>query len=129
MKHLARSVIRTIAGALACFAAMQSISSAAPPSNQPTVVYLRGYYRLDVFRWQPSDRSAWYLLPDAPWADKPLVNWGYVPAEHDGKRYYCLIEHQAPIGTRLFVGAEYFCGDPESAKTSYYVLGRPGFRQ
>lgn len=111
--------MRIIAAALACFAAIGPVSIAAQRTDQPRVVHLRGYFVLDYYpTWRSSDGSPWYLLSNAPWADKRLVKWGYVPAEHDGKRFYCLIDHHPRTGTRI-PGRNYMCGDPTTAESLY----------
>lgn len=111
--------MRSLAGCLACFAAVGSASIAAPQTDVSKAVQLHGYYQLDFYpTWRSSDSSPWYLLRNAAWADKRLVKWGYVPAEHDGKRFYCLIDDQPRTGTKI-PGREYMCGDPVTARSLY----------
>lgn len=112
--------MRAIAGCFASFAAVGAVAIAAPQVDPPRVVHLRGYYQLNFSpTWRSSERSPWYLLQSAPWADQRLVKWGYVPAEHDGKHFMCLINDQPVTGSRLPPGPIYMCGDPGTAEMLY----------
>jgi len=109
--------MRAIVGSLACMAA--SVALAAPP-GEPSPIHLRGYYRLYSRNsvWQYSDGQPWYIVKDASWADPRLVKWGYVPALHDAQRYYCLVDHDAPTGSRIPEWL-FACGDPATAELLY----------
>ena len=112
--------MRTIAGCFASFVAAGAVATAAAQANQPRVVHLRGYYQLQFSPiWRSSDRSPWYLLRSAPWADQRLVKWGYVPVEHNGKHFMCLINDQPRTGSRIPPGPIYTCGDPGTAEMLY----------
>jgi hypothetical protein len=109
--------MRATAGYLACLAAI--VSATARPS-EPAPIYLGGYYRIyDRYTvWQYSDSMPWYVLKDAEWADPRLIKWGYVPVWHDAQGYYCLIDHDAPTGSRIPVWL-FACGDPATAELLY----------
>ena len=112
--------MRTIAGCFASLAAVGAVAVAAAQVDPARVVHLRGYYQLNFSpTWRLSDRSPWYLLRSASWADQRLLKWGYVPAEHDGKRFMCLIDDQHFTGSRLPPGPVYICGDPGTAEMLY----------
>jgi hypothetical protein len=86
---------------------------------------LRGYYALDLYPiWQRSDQQPWYVLKQAPWADPLLLKWGYLAVNHDGRNYYCLIQDQPPVGTRIGKRT-YLCGDPAMAEMLYTMNWRP----
>ena len=121
--------MRVINGFLVCFAVTALASVTARP-NEPSPVHLRGYYRLyDRYSvWRPSDAAPWYILNEAHWADPRLVKWGYVPVMHDSQRYYCLIDHGPPTGSRIPEWT-FVCGDPETVEVLYNTNQRPaGFR-
>ena len=102
------------------FAAVGALAIGAVQADQPRVVHLRGYYQLQFYpAWRSSDASPWYLLRSAPWADPRLVKWGYVPAEHDGKHFMCLVNDQPITGTRIPPGPVYVCGDSGTAEMLY----------
>ncbi len=89
------------------------------------VFTLRGYYVLDFNPyWQQSDTKPWYVLKQPPWADPLLLKRGYVAVRHDGKNYYCLIQEEPPVGTRIGKRT-YICGDPATAETLYTMNWRP----
>jgi hypothetical protein len=81
--------MRVLAGSLAC------VSLIACASTAPPVI----------------DQAPWQVTKDAPWVDKRLVNWGYVPATHLGKNYYCLVGQNPQVGSRLPLTKSNFCGD------------------
>jgi hypothetical protein len=105
------------AGYLGCIAALVSVT--ARPS-EPAPIYLRGYYRFYERNsvWQYSDGMPWYVLKDAAWTDPRLIKWGYVPVSHDAQDYYCLIDHDAPTGSRIPVWI-FACGDPATVELLY----------
>jgi hypothetical protein len=111
--------MRAIAGFLACLAVTVTASVTAKP-NAPSPIYLRGYYRLyDRYSvWRLSDGSPWYIVNEAHWADWRLVKWGYVPVMHDSQRYYCLIDHEPPTGSRIAEWT-FVCGDPPTVELLY----------
>jgi len=115
--------MRVITGCLALIVA--SVTLAALP-NEPPPIYLRGYYRLYDRNsvWKYSDRQPWYIVRGAPWADPRLVKWGYVPVLHDGQRYYCLVDHDAPTGSRIPEWL-FTCGDPATAELLYNTNRAP----
>ena len=117
--------MRAILGCLACLAAMTSGSLAAS-EGEPAVMHLSGYFRIyDQYTvWQYSDRSAWYVIKSASWADPRLVKWGYVPVAHDSQHYYCLIDHEARTGSKILEWL-FFCGDPATVEVLYDTNRRP----
>jgi hypothetical protein len=95
-------------------------TSAAALANEQPPIYLRGYYRLynTYSIWRHSDHTPWYVVNDAPWADPRLVKWGYVPVMHDAERYYCMIDHEPPTGSRIPEWT-FMCGDPATMQLLY----------
>ncbi|HSY04336.1 MAG TPA: hypothetical protein VK803_00195 [Steroidobacteraceae bacterium] len=118
--------MRTTLGLFAALAAIVSVPLAALQNDEPSPVYLRGFYRLhDRYAvWQYSDRSPWYVQRNAPWADRRFVKWGYVPVMHDSQRYYCLIDRDPPTGTRI-AERTFTCGDPATVEELYLSNQRP----
>ncbi len=106
----------------ACFAAIASVSfaatEAAPGANStPTAsgrtYFLRGYYSADTELpvWRDSDSLPWsQVATNAPWVNKRLTKWGYVPFTHDSKNYYCLIDDQPRTGSHI-AETTFLCGD------------------
>jgi hypothetical protein len=103
-----------------CLTLMAATLAPAAQPSETSPIHLRGYYRLYNRNsvWQYSDGQPWYIVKDAPWADPRLVKWGYVPAMHDGQRYYCLVDHDAPTGSRIPEWL-FACGDPATAELLY----------
>jgi hypothetical protein len=116
--------VRTVLASLAC--ALTLTAAALGAQLQVAHVFtLRGYYALDFYPiWQSSDNKPWYVLKQAPWADPLLLKWGYVAVSHDGQRYYCLIQEEPPVGTRLSKRT-YICGNPATAEMLYTNNWRP----
>ena len=120
--------MRAAVASFACLTAMASLAFAAPPQEGsiPTY-YLRGYYRLDDQRptWQDSDSSPWSeVKSNAPWVNRRLVNWGYVPFTHDSKNYYCMIDHGSRTGSHV-VDVTFMCGDPATVQWLFQNNWRP----
>lgn len=93
-------------------------------------IHLRGYYRLyDRYSvWQLSDASPWYVDNEARWADPRLLKWGFVPVMHDAQRFYCLIDHEPPTGSRIPEWT-FSCGDPATVEILFNTNRTPiGFR-
>ena len=93
---------------------------AVAQAGQSPPVHLRGYYHLyDRYSvWRVSDSAPWYILKDARWADPRLLKWGYVPVMHDAQRFYCLIDHEPPTGSRIPEWS-FSCGDPATVEMLY----------
>jgi hypothetical protein len=115
--------MRATLGCFACLAMMGSVAFATPEGNStqtgstPTY-YLRGYYKIDNQRptWQSSDSSPWSEVKrNAPWVNRQLVKWGYVPFTHDSKNYYCLIEKGAQTGSHV-IDTTFMCGEPDTVQ-------------
>lgn len=117
--------MRATAGFFSGLAAMASVSLAAAPSAQ-SPIYLRGYYRLYDSHaiWRYGDRSPWYVLKSAPWADQRLLKWGYVPVTHDSQKYYCLIDRDPPTGSHIGEWT-FTCGDPTTVEVLFNTNRRP----
>ncbi len=117
--------MRITVGYLAGLAALASAAFAASQGDQ-SPIYLRGYYKLyqQYSLWQYSDRTPWYVLRSAPWADERLVKWGYVPVTHDANDYYCLIDRDPPTGTHI-AERTFTCGDPATVEWLYNANLRP----
>lgn len=105
---------------LACTALYAAAAWPTDASNDSPPIHLRGYYRLyeRYSVWRLSDASPWYILDNARWADRRLVKWGYVPVMHDGERYYCMVDHDAPTGSRIPIWM-FSCGDPATVELLY----------
>jgi hypothetical protein len=116
--------VRTV---LASFVCALTLTSAALGTEQQVAraFTVPGYYKLDFYPyWQLSDHKPWYVLKQAPWADRLLIKYGYVAVSHDGKDYYCLIQDEPPTGTRI-TKQTYICGDPAMAEMLYTMNWRP----
>ncbi len=105
---------------LLALCALPWAASASPADADSEPIYLRGYYKLyDRYSiWRLSDSSPWYIVKNARWADSRLVKWGYVPVTHGGDRLYCLVDHEAPTGSRIPVWT-FACGDPATVEWLY----------
>ena len=109
--------MRALLGFLLCFAA---VTSAMARPNEQSPIFLRGYYWLYTTYsvWRHSDRAPWYVVTDAPWADPRLIKLGYVPVMHNSEPYYCMIDHEAPTGSRIPEWT-FMCGDPATVTLLY----------
>lgn len=96
------------------------VPSAMARPNEQEPIHLRGYYRLYTTYsvWRHSDGAPWYVVNGAPWADARLVKWGYVPVMHNSDRYYCMIDHEPPTGSRIPEWT-FMCGDPATVELLY----------
>ena len=115
--------MRVPVGCFACLAAMASVAFAAPeaapqgnstPTDSTPTYFLRGYYKIDSQRpvWQDSDSSPWsQVKTNAPWVNRRVVKWGYVPFTHNSKNYYCLIDDKPRTGSHV-METTFICGDP-----------------
>jgi len=69
---------------------------------------------------EPVVHSPWQVVKNAPWADKRLTGWGFLPATHDGKNYYCLSGNHPQVGTRLPTPST-SCGDTSGVLTQCWT--------
>jgi hypothetical protein len=116
--------VRTVLASLIC---ALTLTSAAFGAQQPvtSVFTLPGYYVLDFYpHWQLSDHKPWYVLNQPRWADPLLLRYGYAAVSHDDQNYYCLIQDEPPVGTRLWKRT-FICGDPATAEMLYTINWRP----
>jgi hypothetical protein len=113
--------MRTVLASLASTLALTSTALGA--QEQVAHAFTLGsYYSFETDGYtylKGSDNNPWYVLQQASWADPALLQLGYLAVGHDGKHYYCLIEHAAPIGTRIAQRAYFICGDPTTAEMLY----------
>jgi hypothetical protein len=128
--------MRATVGSFACLAAMASVAFAAPeaapqsnstPTDSTPTYYLRGYYKLDNQRpvWQDSDSLPWsQVKTNAPWVNRRLVKWGYVPFTHDSRNYYCLIDHGPRTGSHV-IETTFMCGDTATTQWLFQNNWKP----
>ena len=128
--------MRATVGCFACLAAMASVAFAAPeaapqgnttPTDSSPTYYLRGYYKLDNQRpvWQASDSLPWtQVKTNAPWVNRRLVKWGYVPFTHDSKNYYCFIDDGPRTGSHV-IETTFMCGDPATVQWLFQNNWKP----
>jgi hypothetical protein len=115
--------MRTVLASLA-FALTLTSTALGAPQQVTHVLTLRGYYVLNFFPyWELSDKKPWYVLEKAPWADPVLIKYGYRAVDHDGKHFYCFIQEEPPVGTRI--GRSDICGSPRMAEMLYTMNWRP----
>jgi hypothetical protein len=120
--------MRAIVESFMCLTAMAGVVAApaaehpgnSAPAQTPTY-YLRGYYKIDsqLPVWQDSDSAPWVQAKtNAPWVNRRIVKWGYVPFTHDSRNYYCLIDDKPRTGSHV-QDTTFICGDPAMVESLF----------